>query len=251
LSEFTAVKKLKALGLTETEARLYIALLRGSSDAKRLSQKTGVPYSKIHTVLSKLIRKSLVMERAGRPATYEARGAAEGLAEYRRSTVEELDANLKSAKATLLDTVAEGESEKSDIWIIKNQEDILRKAYQSLNSAKNEVKVALPLAPDWAIPVLVPIVTRLRSEEVTLKLLLSHDLQEGKLGKLTALAEIRFRDKMFGGGIIVDDREALLFIGSDGSSINMAIWSNNVGLVHVARTYFDYLWGSAGESPES
>jgi hypothetical protein len=94
-------------------------------------------------------------------------------------------------------------------------------------------------------------VTRLRSEEVALKLLLSHDLQEGKLGKLTALAEIRFRDKMFGGGIIVDDREALLFIGSDGSSINMAIWSNNVGLVHVSRTYFDYLWGSAVESPVS
>jgi hypothetical protein len=57
------------------------------------------------------------------------------------------------------------------------------------------------------------------------------------------VGEIRVRDGMFGGGVIVDSREALLFLGEDKPTL--VIWSNHMGLVKFARDYFQYLWETA------
>ena len=59
------------------------------------------------------------------------------------------------------------------------------------------------------------------------------------------MVSVRARDRMFGGGIIVDGNEAILFIASEGSNPSVAIWSNHVGLVQIAKTYFDNLWASS------
>jgi len=245
LSEDTALKSLRDLGLKETEARVYLSLLGGSADAKQLSERAGVPYSKVHTILARLIRGSLVEERRGRPMIYEAKRAEEGLAEYRRQAEEELQRKVKSAEEAINELVMADDSEKPDIWIIRNQEEILKKSYQILNGARSEVKLAMPIAPNWAVSLMIPVLMRLKSEEVSLKILLTNQSEAEGFSKAKEFAEIRVRDKMFGGGVIVDNMEALLFIGSNGPSVSLAIWSNHAGLVQVARTYFDYLWDSA------
>ncbi|PMB74902.1 hypothetical protein C0195_00410 [Candidatus Bathyarchaeota archaeon] len=43
---------------------------------------------------------------------------------------------------------------------------------------------------------------------------------------------------MFGGGTIVDGKEAMLFLGEDKPSL--VIWSNNAVLVQFAREYFQF-----------
>ncbi len=48
---------------------------------------------------------------------------------------------------------------------------------------------------------------------------------------------------MFGGGVVVDSREALLLLGEDKTTL--VIWSNHIGLVKFARDYFQYLWETA------
>jgi sugar-specific transcriptional regulator TrmB len=238
--------RLMEIGLTSTEARVYVTLLRGETDAKRLSERSRVPYSKIHTVLSKLVSKSLVVDCGGRPSVYATKRPSEGLLDYKRAVVADLEVKLKGAEEVLADLEAERDSEKSDIWIIKNQEDILRRTYETLNSAEREVKLALPVAPDGVVAALTPVLMRLKSEKISMRLLLTHDFPESELKRFSELANVKLRDKMFGGGIIVDNDEALLFIGSSGGVVNLAIWSNHAGLVQVARTYFDYLWeGSA------
>ena len=249
MTEDSTVARLVEIGLTRTEAKVYVALLRGEADAKGLSERSGVPYSKIHTVLARLIRKSLVEDRGGRPSVYATKKPSEGLLDYKRSVVVDLETKLKGAEEALADLETARDSEKSDIWIIKNQEDILRRAYETLNNAEEEVKLALPVAPDWVVAALTSVLMRLKSEKISLRLLLTHDFPADDLKKLSNLANVKLRDKMFGGGIIVDNDEALLFIGSTGTAINLAIWSNHIGLVQVARTYFDYLWeGSAWDS---
>jgi hypothetical protein len=61
--------------------------------------------------------------------------------------------------------------------------------------------------------------------------------------KIADLGEVRVREGMFGGGVIVDSREALLFLGEDKPTL--VIWSNHMGLVKFARDYFQHLWESA------
>jgi hypothetical protein len=60
---------------------------------------------------------------------------------------------------------------------------------------------------------------------------------------LGSLGELRVRDQMFGGGIIVDEKEAILFLGEE--KPNLVIWSNHAGLVRFAREYFQFLWDSS------
>ncbi|MFA5364358.1 MAG: TrmB family transcriptional regulator, partial [Candidatus Bathyarchaeia archaeon] len=59
----------------------------------------------------------------------------------------------------------------------------------------------------------------------------------------------RLRDNMFGGGVIVDGKEALLFLGEADTKRSytglLVIWSNHIGLVKFAREYFQLLWDTA------
>jgi hypothetical protein len=63
------------------------------------------------------------------------------------------------------------------------------------------------------------------------------------LKRMAGIGELRVRDQMFGGGIIVDGKEAILFLGEEKPSL--VIWSNHVGLVRFAKEYFQFLWDSS------
>jgi Predicted transcriptional regulators len=53
-----AIRHLRALGLSQSEAELYLAALtRGGGDAKSLSQTSGVPYGKVYTALKDLSKR--------------------------------------------------------------------------------------------------------------------------------------------------------------------------------------------------
>jgi sugar-specific transcriptional regulator TrmB len=237
-----ALKELMGIGLTETEAKVYIASFGGASDAKRLSETARVPYSKIHTLLRGLEKKGLVNEKRGRPTLYVASEPREALEKYQKRRIEDLAKSIERAEQALKEVAMVGETEKPDIWIIKGQEEILRKAYEALNGAKKEVKFALPVVPELALVAFLPILTRLHADKVSVKFLLSNGIDSEIFRKLGELADVRVRDKMFGGGLIVDDREAVIVVGSEGADLSLAIWSSHSGLVELAKTYFDYLW---------
>ncbi|UCH31245.1 MAG: hypothetical protein JSV05_07025, partial [Candidatus Bathyarchaeota archaeon] len=62
--------------------------------------------------------------------------------------------------------------------------------------------------------------------------------------ELANKVEIRSREELFGGGVIVDGAEALLFLGEEGKP-SLVVWSNHVGLVKFAKDYFEHLWDSS------
>jgi hypothetical protein len=63
------------------------------------------------------------------------------------------------------------------------------------------------------------------------------------LKRIQSVNELRVRDHMFGGGVIADGKEAMLFLGEEKPSL--VIWSNHAGLVGFAREYFQFLWDSS------
>lgn len=230
------------VGLTETEARVYVALLDGASDAKRLCGVAKVPYSKIHTVLRRLEEDGFAKKKGGRPRVYEVVKPKEGLERYQKKLSDDLANRVSKAEDALRAVAQSGAAEKPDIWIVRGQEEILTRAYESLDDAREGVKLALPAVPEFALAALLPIMMRLHADKVSLKLLLSKGVSDQALAKLGELAEIRLRDRMFGGGLIVDDREAIILIGIEGATLSLAIASNHLGLVDLAKAYFDYLW---------
>ncbi len=83
--------------------------------------------------------------------------------------------------------------------------------------------------------------TRLRATEIKFRLMTTREIDEILLTEISNLAETRVRDQMFGGGLISDNKEVVLLLGESGEE-NLAIWSDHLGLVKLAKEYFDYLW---------
>lgn len=245
--EEQAFEKLSRIGLTSAEVKVYLVLLksRAEMDAREVSRDSGVPYSKVHTVLEKLASKSLISVRRGRPAAYMIKMPSEGLSEYRRLVTREVEEKFEEVEAALESFQAAADAEKPDIWIIKNPEEISRRVHSTISGAVREVDVALPFVPPWASDAFLPAFLRLKAEKVSTKILLSSDAGGDRLRSISEISDLRVRDRMFGGGIIVDESEAILFIGSDGASPVVAIWSNHAGLVQIAKTYFENLWESS------
>ncbi len=73
--------------------------------------------------------------------------------------------------------------------------------------------------------------------------------EDENIKKISKVGEARVRDNLFGGGVIVDGKEVLLFLGEADTKRSysglLVIWSNHIGLVKFAREYFQLLWDTA------
>jgi len=92
----------------------------------------------------------------------------------------------------------------------------------------------------------LPTLELLRDKRVDIHLLTTADLVASLENHIAHVAEIRVKKEMFGGGVVIDGRETLLFLGRGVTEEqNLAIWSDHVGLTMIAKIYFEQLWDTA------
>lgn len=107
-----AVDRLIRVGLTQYEARAYVALIRrdGSTPAE-LATLAAIPRPRIYDVLHSLVAKGLAVERPGRVARYAATPPAEAMArlvDSHRQRLDLLEADAEALAADLGPAFAEG-----------------------------------------------------------------------------------------------------------------------------------------------
>jgi sugar-specific transcriptional regulator TrmB len=245
-----ARKVLGELGLTEYETRAYIALLeRGVLTASQVSENAVVPYSKIYETLTSLERKGWIETEHGRPTRYYPKAPSEALAAMKL----QLEDKVKAWEKTILDELEPFYErreirEKPDIWILRGEFNTLAKLKDMVEKTKSELMIAAPVLPQTLADAATNMIKQLHSANVKVQFMASKKAKEWNLKKMTEAAEVRVRDHMFGGGVIVDGKEAMLFLGEDKPTL--VIWSNHLGLVQFAKEYFKYLWESS-ETPKS
>jgi HTH-type transcriptional regulator, sugar sensing transcriptional regulator len=244
-----AAAAVESLGLTGSEVKAYVALLKGGSmNASDVSREARIPYSKVYDALESLHARGWVEVQKGRPIVYTAKPPDAALEELRARQ----DTERKEMEQVALDElmgiyVSRGEQEKPDIWIMRGTNEILSRVKNLLINCRTELLVALP-------PQLLPFTERIEPLLATLKekgvkslILTSTELPEGSAVKLARYAEIRTRKTMYGGGLISDSREVILLLGGgDQGSLPLAIWASHHGLASFARDYFEFLWNSQG-----
>lgn len=243
-----AKEVLRELGLTQYETRAYLALLdKGALTASQVSEYAEVPYSKIYEVLASLEKKGWVKAERGRPSRYYPKSPSEAL-EVAKLRLEEMTKSWERTTLSELQPLYEkrGIREKPDIWILRGEYSILAKLKETLDKAKGEVMVAAPSLPKTLENTVVSLLTSLQNAGVNVLLMISKEAKDWNLKKIASIAEVRVRDQMFGGGVIVDGKEAMLFLGEEKPTL--VIWSNHLGLVKFARDYFQYLWNSSEEA---
>ncbi len=240
-----AKRILRELGLTEYETRAYLSLLeKGATTASKVSEHANVPYSKIYETLNSLKRKGWIETKGGRPSRYYPKSPSESLSAVRLR----LEDAIKSWEQTVLielQPLYEKREirEKPDIWILRGEFNTLAKLQEMLGKAKSKLMIAAPTITKALMEAVVPMLIHLQDSGVKILLMTSKDMEKKGIEKIGDVAEVRIRDDMFGGGVIVDGKEALLVLGE--KKPTLVIWSDHVGLVKFAKDYFQYLWVSS------
>jgi sugar-specific transcriptional regulator TrmB len=236
------------MGLNAYEIDTYIVLLEGGQmTAMEVSREAAVPYSKIYEVLNSLKQKGWVKSSVSRPFKYYPVPPIEAMA----STKLGLEDKFQSWESTVteeLQPLYEKRElvERPDILILRGQQAVLTKIEEVLAKATKEIMIAAPEFARALIDSAEPLMSSLK-KTVTLKLMVAGKTEDWLfLKKFPSVSELRARDHMFGGGVIADGKEALLFLGEDKPSL--VIWSNHVGLVGFAREYFQFLWDSSAKA---
>jgi sugar-specific transcriptional regulator TrmB len=133
--------------------------------------------------------------------------------------------------------------EKPDIWILRGEMKVLAKLQEMLGNVQSEAMIAVPVFAKPFAGIFAKYLNGLREKNVRVLFMAAGRVEDWNVKELALVADVRIRDKMFGGGVICDGKEALLMLGEDKPSL--VIWSNHIGLVKFARDYFQYLWDSS------
>jgi sugar-specific transcriptional regulator TrmB len=154
----SVVEKLQRVGLTEYEAKAYLALLNTHlSTATQASEKSGVPRTKIYSVLEALRNKSWVRVHSGVPLLFQ---AVEPLKVFEKAK-EDYAELLESVKTTLKEEVNNMKEKfvikRFDIGLEGLKEEIKKAKTVEINNATASFvkKVSDAFRPDAMVKVLM------------------------------------------------------------------------------------------------
>jgi len=237
---------LRDMGLTEYEIRAYLYLLSsGLSTASQLSENANIPYSKVYEILNSLERKGWIRSQENRPRLYYPKSPREALGE----TTLRIENKIKNWQKIILSELQpiyerRGIREKPDIWIFRSKLDAIAKLREMISNAEKEILIAAPKITFPLIRAISPMLKDINISKIKISIMISGNVSNLS-SDLRLLGEVRFKDEMFGGGVIVDEREAMLILGESKPSI--MLWSNHIDLVRFAKDYFQHIWESASK----
>ena len=239
---------LHEMGLNAYEIDTYITLLEGGKmTAMEISEKAQVPYSKIYEVLNSLKEKGWIKSGENRPTKYYPVPPLEAT-RFIKLQLEDKYAVWENMVTEELQPLYEQKEivERPEMLILRGQQAVLTKLDEMLKRASKEIVIAAPKFAKPIITIANPWFNNLK-KNINIQLMMTGNSAEEEIKYLGIISEVRLRDHMFGGGIIVDGREAMLFLGDDKPSI--VIWSAHIGIVSFAREYFQFLWNTSTSLP--
>ena len=135
------ISTLKGIGLTLYEAEAYVTLTSLiSSTASEISEKSGIPRSKIYDVLKSLEKKNYLEVEDGRPLTYNVKSPVEVLTHEKERLTSEIDDTI-----TRLTYIYEnGMSQvQAPIWRIYGVDKIISQELEIIKRARNTVNMRI------------------------------------------------------------------------------------------------------------
>jgi len=227
---------LQELGLTQSEARAYVALLEAEEaqglTGYELAGRSGVPRSAVYTVLGRLEELGAVFRAGDQPVRFVPSAPERFVAHCRQATEARL-AQAAGQLATLPKRVR-----PEPVWIVSRYDEVLQAAEQLLRGARTSVILSLWLRElDRLAPALEAVAARLGLHRV----LHGADLGSRELPGFSTWGEdvdldpgkARWSHKL----IIVVDHEQALVGGAEPEADNQAVRTSNPALVDLATNH--------------
>ncbi|MHB8586831.1 MAG: TrmB family transcriptional regulator [Thermoplasmatota archaeon] len=251
------LQKLQEHGLTEYEARAYLALLElGCAEASQIADLSRVPRTKIYQALDGLEAKRLLRVIPERPKRYAVEAFGGYLDDLAKSYNQRAAAVAESKAILATEFAPKGsvQLESSGGFLtLKGRSTIASKVCEMINRSERSLSVATSENGAHRVAYHADLLGGARDRGVTIGIHApaSADNREA-LDALAAVAEVRSAVVSLGAItlLFVDDREVLLvhhvpddrhhFQGSD-----VALWSDDPGTVVALRAMLSLAWTSA------
>ncbi|QKQ99797.1 TrmB family transcriptional regulator [Metallosphaera tengchongensis] len=225
------------LGISKTELKIYSTLLiEGQSNARELSSKLNISYTKIYTILNRLEERGWIRKIGKRPATYEAVSLRDlwsnikklleiRVTQFEKEFIEPLSSMIDSTSAYTVMVVPPNNLRRTLVEVLNEP------------SKKYLLAITIPELLDEEIYQLVN--SKAYNSEVKVI------VQRGIKVPDKVSFELRVLDSMFGSGVVTSSSVMLIIRSAQSVS---SIISNHRYLVDIAQVYFNYLWEQASRS---
>lgn len=252
---------LERIGLTRSQAHLYLTLVRiGSSDALTISRQTKTPRTETYRILDELEEIGLVEKHLNVPYLYEATPVRFGTESLLIKKYEEYQHNRREIDKFL--TTYEKSEKRQDaiqpkITVSKGKQKLLSILKHGIDNSLSKVVFVTPMKR-WLhiyencqdnIKKSLERGVRYRG------LLEASDKDNHDLDNIPALQqrthfELRIVRTISGKNFAVFDRREAAFNCSSGKSLNEAItlWTNHPNLVAIFEEHFETRWKELKES---
>ena len=136
-----AVAALEELGLTEYEARCFVALTRLSKGtAKEISQVADIPRSRVYDTIERLDRKGLVSVQQTEPREYKAVPVEMACRRIR----EDYDSRINAAENALGQLEEPDSPDDEGMWAITQKEHVTERVVTFLEEAEDTIHYLVP-----------------------------------------------------------------------------------------------------------
>ena len=254
------VAALRRLGLTEYEARIYLALIRmGPKKASEVSYFGQVPRTKTYGAIRELERKGLLRIIPGKPDLYAPAAPSEHLlpvvtklnreAKESEDVVQSLAILFESSKYTKQYVIPE---DVKEFWRIDGRKDILRKLAEILHESTKSINYATSA---WglvrAYKAHSEVLEEAKNRGVTVRLLSPISSDNSAVAKeFSEILELRHIDSPFSAGSVSVDGRQLVVIDSKPDDLktdrgfDRAIWTTNKLITEVHDEIFERMWNT-------
>lgn len=263
--EPSEVQTLLNLGITSSQARIYLALAKfGPLKISSIAKQSKVARPDVYRTLSSLNELGLVEQIVEAPVQFQAVPIEKGLESLLRKKTQEYD-NLKKDTETLItafklkDTAKEIQTPASRFILIPQKDLVIRTQRENIDAAQNSIDLILT----WnrfnhgTGDVFAQSLRNALNRNVKFRFLIESPPLEKAVEQTLAFTkkhscEVRFLDKQPKTVLGIYDNNKLMVIVEPEVDLpggSPALWTNNKSLIALVRDYFDILWLTAMEKP--
>ncbi|ARM77103.1 TrmB family transcriptional regulator [Acidianus manzaensis] len=221
------------LGISRTDLKIYsFLLLEGQMSARELSEKMGISYTKIYTILGKLEEKGWIRRIGKKPAFYEAIPLRDLWANVKKT----IEVKINEFEKDFIEPLSSMLSTSSTYSITMIPPSKLKSTIFEILDSSNKIMIAVSFPEILETDILELI--KVKSYNSDIKLILQNDMQINNLSGVNT----RKLQSMFGSGIITSSAVLLIIKNADKLS---GLFSNHKYIVDIASVYFNHLWEQA------
>ena len=252
-------ESLKDLGFTEYETSIYLTLVtEGALNAKELSKKSKVPYSRIYQIIQSLINKGFVLRNEeDRPTLYNATPPMDAIQNAKERYFDDVNKKAKN----LLDVLnpiylMKSLPQKLEVFYLEGSENCYLKLTELIN--RTEHKLYLASGSIQVLEKFYEDVKKLRLRGVSdIKIVVQQDIfgedfkNSSRFQNFEELGVVKVTPFMFGTMVISDDGKDSFFaykkflFTNDGLT---GLFSENQVVGSIMREWFNYIFKEAKET---